>query len=411
MPFAIQVSHQPSLPGRRVPLLLQFAGCILQFAFCIHLAVAADVRYVAVLGDGSRVEGKEIRNWGNSRENPQLDGKELLSPSRPFRWLRDLTATTDEPRREASGLVELIGGDRFLGRVTGFVPGGTDERPAVPPHLLVALEGPLLYAGSPLTAEAGGGQRTQVRVLPQFVRRIVWGKGRSGDIEPGLLLLRDGGRLACQSLRWQADGVRVLTADGIRQVPLAELSEVCLPQADAWQSYCAELAALDPECKSRLVRLATTRGCILSTSLPHLEATGGWDRTAWCHVVRPAWCLDALCVPFATIRAWWTFAPHEVPLSRVAAGAFRLPSHARQRMVVATRSQRRGGLVGRRESRSTAGVLGSTPRVSCGSRSLPQREGFRCGWDWTGWPARGVVPGPWSAWTGRTPHRGFAAST
>jgi hypothetical protein len=148
------------------------------------------------------------------------------------------------------------------------------------------------------------------------VRRIVWGKGRSRDIEPGTLLFRDGGRLACQSLRWQADGVRVLTADGIRQVPLAELSEVCLPQADAWQSYCEELAALDPECKSRLVRLATTRGCILSTSLAHLEATGGWDRTAWCHVVRPAWCLDAVCVPFSTIQAWWTFAPHEVPLSR-----------------------------------------------------------------------------------------------
>jgi hypothetical protein len=316
MPFAVQVSRQPSLLGRRVPLLPQFAICILQFAFCIHLAVAADARYVAVLSDGSRVEGREIRNWGNSHENPQLDGTELLSPSRPFRWLRDLAPAADEPRREANGLVELIGGDRFLGRVLGFVPGGADDKPAAPPHLLVALEGPLLCAGSPLTAEAGGGRRAEVRVLPQFVRRIVWGKGRSRDIAPGMLLFRDGGRLACQSLRWQADGVRVLTADGIRQVPLAELSEVCLPQADAWQSYCEELAALDPECKSRLVRLETTRGCILSTSLARLEATGGWDRTAWCHVVRPAWCLDALCVPFSTIQAWWTFTPHEVPLSR-----------------------------------------------------------------------------------------------
>ena len=263
---------------------------------------------MAVLSEGTRLEGKEIRGWGNAQGNPQLDGTELLSPRRPFRWLRDLTPPADESRGEPGGWVELIGGDRLLGRVLGFVPGGGDEKPAAPPHLLVAVEGPVRGEGRP--------RQSEVRIVPQFVRRVVWGKGGSRQIEPGTLLFRDGGRLACQGLRWQADGVRALTADGIRQVPLAELSEVCLPQVDAWQSYCEELAAMDPDCKSRLVRLETARGSILSASLPRLEPTGGWDQKAWCHVVRPAWCLDGLCVPFAAIRAWWTFAPHEVPLSR-----------------------------------------------------------------------------------------------
>jgi hypothetical protein len=281
------------------------------------LAMAADARYVAGLSDGSRVEGKEIQGWGNPRESPRLDGKELLGPGRPFCWLRDLAPPAEEPGREASGVVELLGGDRLLGCVTGFADGGVEGQPSVPPHLLLALDAPLLGEGRPPRVEAAGGpRRTEVRVLPGFVRRIVWGKPRSRSLEPGTLVFRDGGRLACQGLRWEADGVRVLAAQGIRHVPLADLAEVCPPAADAWQSYCEELAVLDAACKSRLVRLEISRGSVLSTALARLEPSGGWDRAAWCQVVRPAWCLDAVCVPFAAIRAWWTFLPHELPLSR-----------------------------------------------------------------------------------------------
>jgi hypothetical protein len=271
-------------------------------------AAAGDARYVGTMIDGTRIEGKEIQTWGATWDKPKLDGKELLDPKRPFRWLRDLTLWADESGPESTGMVELIGGDRLGGRVEEFVPGGSEGKADEPPHLVVAIDKSLLPEGSP--------GRARVRVRPQFVRRVVWGKSSGREAEPGTLVFRDGGRLAFQGLRWQSDGVRVLTAEGIRQAPLADLAEVCLPQGDAWQSYCEELAILDPECKSRLVRLETTRGCVVSASLARLEPQGGWDRKNWHHVVRPAWCLDPLALPFATISAWWTFAPHEIPLSR-----------------------------------------------------------------------------------------------
>jgi hypothetical protein len=271
-------------------------------------AVGAEPRYVAVLADGTRVEGRQVSGWGDAKMQPKLDATELLDPSRPFRWLRDLTLSPDDVDPESTGLVELTNGDRVPGRVEAFVSGGADRARPEPPHLVVAINRPL--------SPGGPAAQPKIRILPQFVRSIVLARGMSRQIEPGTLLFHDGRRFAYRSLRWQADGVRVLTGDGIREAPFSELAGLRLPLGDAWHDYCAELAAIDPECKSRLVRLETTQGWILTATLARLVPAGSGKHNAWRHAIQPAWSLDPIAMPFSMIRAWWTFAPHEIPLSR-----------------------------------------------------------------------------------------------
>jgi hypothetical protein len=48
-----------------------------------------------------------------------------------------------------------------------------------------------------------------------------------------------------------------------------------------------------------------------------LGVGGEQDSSSWWHIVQPAWSLDPLYVRFATIRVLSSFAPHEVPLTRL----------------------------------------------------------------------------------------------
>jgi len=109
-----------------------------------------------------------------------------------------------------------------------------------------------------------------------------------------------------------------LTEDGLLQVAFAEMAELRLPRRDPWDAYYNELARLDFECAERLIRLETTDGLLATISPAWLHPEGNEkDSATWRHVLQPAWSLDPLGVRFATIRNWWSFAPHEVPLSRI----------------------------------------------------------------------------------------------
>ena len=149
---------------------------------------------------------------------------------------------------------------------------------------------------------------------------MVWQGDAGRHLPPGTVLCLDGRRLSFRRLRWDKDGVTLLTEDGLRQIAFADMAELRLPRRDPWDAYYNELARLDLECAGRLIRLETTDGLLATTSPAWLHA-GGQERekdsATWRHVVQPAWSLDPLYVRFATIRNWWSFAPHEVPLSRI----------------------------------------------------------------------------------------------
>ena len=68
-----------------------YAVCLLTVALCAQVAVAEPPpRYAGMLSDGTRIHGKQLRDWFNSEKMPHLDAQPLFAEDKPLRWLIDL---------------------------------------------------------------------------------------------------------------------------------------------------------------------------------------------------------------------------------------------------------------------------------------------------------------------------------
>jgi hypothetical protein len=271
---------------------------------------------MAVFADGKRVEGTTLYDWDAPGKMPRLDSTALLDEARPLRWLHDRQPPALPPGAQPPAMIELAGGDQIPVRNVEVEPAGTAPWGNRPLRLLVK---PAAGVDCP-----GSESRPYLRINPQMVRRLVWGRQAQEAIPPGTLVFRDGRQVAFQSLRWEADAVRVLLEDGIRRIALGDLADIHLPGRDAWRLYDEELAVLCPECNTRLVRMETGDGLIVTTSLAGVRpmAASGpdidpGDRRNWYHVVQPAWSDDPLWLPFNAIHSRCYFAADEVPLARL----------------------------------------------------------------------------------------------
>jgi S1-C subfamily serine protease len=283
---------------------LAWFSCML----AMHLASAAEARYVARFSDGSRHEGNNLVNWHETNAQPQLEGRSLWDANNPFRWLRDRTLA---PGPEPSAFVELVTGDRFPGTVTVYEAVGDDYDP-LPSHFLVE---PTCTLRPPQEAKD-----STIRIVSSSVRRIVWQRRERSRYQPGTLLMRDGRTLAYRAIRFDDGAASILTAEGNRRVPFNEIAEAHLPTTDLWQAYVQELAILSPQGNSRLYQVETTEGLRITSSKDRLAIHtqgGGNEPHRWFHGLQPAWSLDVLWVPNETIWLRQSFAPHELPLSRL----------------------------------------------------------------------------------------------
>ncbi|MBC8373387.1 MAG: hypothetical protein H8E53_07330, partial [Planctomycetes bacterium] len=322
---------------------------LLLAAFCLAGASAAagdEDRYLAVLVDGQRLAGDELSGWGEAPGSPRLGEVALGDPRRPLRWLLDRTLGVWNASASTDGYVEFVGGDRLTGQVTGTERGDPDSidsaalllrvRPAYNPDLPKDIK------------------RDVVRVLEAAVRRIVWIAQPHRTFQPSTIFLRDGRRLKFMSIRWQADGVKVLIAGGVRHIPVSELAQLHMPRRDPWQAYYRELAILDPAGGEALFRIETTDGLILTCSSRRFIARmgsghksrksrkpskkrppGGWPEQ-WRHLAQPAWSTDPIWMPFDTIRMRTYFLPHELPLTRL------LPDRVAQKSMTGCQGRWRG---------------------------------------------------------------------
>jgi len=284
---------------------------VVLWPLCVVQAADEDPpsRYLAVMADGTRVEGMGIFDWHRQIGAPRLDSTNLQDENRPLRWLCDLSLRAFKPGRRSQAFVELIGGDRLPGRVVGFQQGETGSATNRQPHLLVTPTFSVTYPGrQPLQ---------HVRVLVRCVRRVFFAGSPRAGLEPGTLFFRDGRRLSYRSLRWESDSVTLLLKDGLRRVALADLAEIHLPRRDAWRAYYETLAVLGPDCSTRLMRLETTNGLIATASAQRFRvaSSNSGDMRNWYHMVQPAWSLDPIWIHFPSIRTRLYFSPHEVPLS------------------------------------------------------------------------------------------------
>jgi hypothetical protein len=211
-----------------------------------------------------------------------------------------------EPLAAGEVIVELRNGDRLRGAIAGYVP--ATPRASQPAQLLVR---PSPELRSP---------KETVAIEMDWVRRVVFDVSpHRRPCAPGAVLGRDGRSHTYQALRWSADALTLLTEEGVERIPLTELAEVRMANADPWDWYCRELWDLDPQGKSPLFRMETADGSSLTTSLRRAtQNRNDAGPVATQRTLQPVWAAGPISVPWSFTCRLWQAPPHVVPLSRIA---------------------------------------------------------------------------------------------
>jgi hypothetical protein len=277
------------------------------FAAMLGRAAFRGPRYTGEWTDGSRRTGDEVGPWNQKESAPSLAGKPLFSGGSSIRWFADNSIEPADPPR---AMIELVGGDRLPGRVTGLSDGDESPLERLPSHFVVVPYARLDWPGEP---------RPQIRVRSGWVRRIVW-KRVTDRYQPQTLLFVDGRKLDFRSARVTETSVQLLREDGIREVPLADVAELHLPRHDPWEAYFEQLAELSPDGTAGLVEIETSDGLRVTSSSDRFQANAYGspeDSAKWYHLVQPAWSLDAFWLRHREVRLRRFFPPNEVRLSRI----------------------------------------------------------------------------------------------
>jgi len=271
---------------------------------------ADEPRYTAVMVNGSRVHGPEVTDWGAADTVPKLNNQPLFGTGNPARWLRDNRLVVVPP---PESFVEFIGGDRLPGTLSKVSP----DRPQI---TALAVPAYLVVEPGVVLKDSNGVALREVRVIERMVRRIV--QHRLGDdrYRPGTLFTRDGRKIAFQRHRFVPGAVSLRTLSGIKEAPWESVAELHLPQADPWEAYYDELAALSPDLNARLFQIETTAGLVATISKARFQVSPSSQAAnpdTWQHLIQPAWSVDAFAVGHREIQLRRFFAPHEAPLSRI----------------------------------------------------------------------------------------------
>ncbi|MBS0264885.1 MAG: NPCBM/NEW2 domain-containing protein [Planctomycetes bacterium] len=260
--------------------------------------------FEAIWLDGTRKSATAIENWTGDGSQATLAGRKLFASPDYVQSLRNTTL----PQRPATGpFIEFVQGDIFSGALVGRIPSAD---PAAEPVLLVRPEMPVDLRGAD--------RRETISLRADWIRRIVWTRDAREQLRPATVFRRDGSSLEFQRLRYQPDGVQLLTDNQVVHCPWDELAEVHLPAVPWWNLYAREVAALSPDLQSPMIRLTTAAGTRMTTSGARFQL---WNRSPQPtladshHVIQPAWSHDVLCLRRADVRQYLVTSPVSVPLS------------------------------------------------------------------------------------------------
>ena len=372
-----QVSRNPSDEAAR-------------YATLVQEAIPKQARYTAMWTDGSREAADGVESWGDTSSRPKLAGRLLLDQDRSIRWLID-NAIPQAAQPPAA--VEMVGGDVLPGRVVGFRNGIESERLRLPPYLLVAPDVPVDWPDGPV--------RQTLRVATRWVRRVVWQRVTDRYL-PCTLIYRDGRRLEFRSFRPDDGGVRVLTAEGVRQVLLDEIAELHFPPVRPLGLLLRPARRAGPRRPARLVQLETADGLRATASAERFQARARW-------VPEPARAtgITSCSRPGASIRCGSptsrsacgaTSCPTKSPLSRIEPASRKRAVGPGRAVAAAHRPQRRGRAAGRRRPPLSLGA--GSPRAERAGIPAPRLRPVASarGSGSTCWPATAAACWPASSW-------------
>ncbi len=288
-----------------------FTGvCLLLLTATSQLASAAPARFSAVFRNGETVQSDRITDWYKEDQSPRIDGKLLFDDNNPIRTLHDREAAV---QRTPEAFLETFSGDRLPGVVEQYVSTRASYEP-VPAHLVLK---PAFELRPPTTIV-----EPRIRVLPKFVRRIVWQQTGEREYQPGRIFYRDGRTADFRAARFNESSVTLLAATGVSRAFFAEIAELHMPSnaASEWDHWFDELAILAPNGEDTLFQWETIHGGRLTASLQRFTATvkgNPADIDRWVHAAQPAWSLDIIWIASGEIWRRVFFAAHEAPLLRV----------------------------------------------------------------------------------------------
>ncbi len=268
-------------------------------------------RFAARWWDGTRLEHDDLNDWHNVAAQPRLGERPLFASDRGLMWLCDRRLSPGKP---PESFVEMTAGDRLPGTVTGYQAAGVYKNRSLPAHFTVQPSTSIRHPEDRRSDD--------ISVDERFVRRIVWQRrgGVADRYEPGHLFYRDGRVLRFRAVRFEAGGVRMLTEDGARRAAFGEIAELHFPQKDFWESFYDELAIGATDLEKPLLQIETVGGLRITASLSRFsakEASPGDESPRWYHALQPAWSLSLLWIPHRTVVYYRSFAPYQVPLSRI----------------------------------------------------------------------------------------------
>ena len=281
-------------------------------AFAIFLAAgvssAAQGRYVAIFRDGTRASSDQLVAWPLEFDSARFADRPLFDPANSVRLVLDRDATP----RLVGPYVELANGDILPGRVVAY-RGDELERPG---RFTVALDGWLR-----------SGESNSVEVRASAVARIVGSKDPVLTQDVLGVLLSDGRKLAPRSLRWTTTGLRLLTEEGILDVPFADLVDVVVPGIDRTAAVLADSVLAGKGNSGRLFRLTTREGAALTAPrgyrqteyLPSKRGIRTRTLPKSFFVMQPAWSFDSIHIPEEAICQCGIRPPDELPLSLLSA--------------------------------------------------------------------------------------------
>jgi hypothetical protein len=266
--------------------------------------LAAADRYVAWLGDGTRLSTRTLSAWPIPGAPYRFENHDLASAGNAVRLIRD--------RHLASALkapyVVLANGDCVGGTIVQIEP--DDGRLSAVSRAQLELEPPLLPVSGTLFS-----------VRTDRIQRIV-ATAHHGDSQaphPGTVVLVDGRRLVARSIRWRRSGLAVLTAEGVVEAAFSDLADVSFPNVDRTKAVIEDNQWASANSPTAIARFQTTSGAVLTASRVIREQEQARRRgrvtNAAFYYAQPAWADQPIAIPEQEIVCCGYRGADEAPLT------------------------------------------------------------------------------------------------
>ncbi|GEM_PF-2675112 len=234
---------------------------------------SGDDRLQVFWRDGSTTLAADIDGWSKIKapgegtlDSASIDGKPLFGPRPRARLVRNMTLSA-----ELKGpFIQLTNGDILPGSlVTLHKPSDSADQNFVS----VAVTDPVL------TLDA---RRNLIQVRRHSIARITLSGREPDSFAPGLVAFRDGGTMNARSIRWNSDGIRLLTDRSVKAAAWADLADVHLPHVDRTQAFLQDALVELPQDSDFLGRMVTTGGAVLTYHRRRIRT--GLHRGNLCHI-------------------------------------------------------------------------------------------------------------------------------